>query len=447
MGESDVKTVSDQLVDFLVQSGVDAAFGLPGGPVAPFFNALERSPDIRLVMTQHEGAASHMAMGYARGSGKLGFCFATSGPGFSNLLTGVYSAFEENIPLFVLTGNVSSALKGKRAAQDSFETGVSAEETLNNFTVLSETLHHPDELADKISRLVNTAIQERKPVHLNLPVDLSRAPAAQGFQLQLAAEQVTPLEEKDLQSCLDFLACERPLVFLGNGIKASRLEARMSEVLEQLQVPVLVTTHGKGALAVEHPCFRGEFGFAANSLGKDFLESYQPDGILFLGTQLGELASLGWSKLLAQPGVRIHVDRNPKVLNSIYEMTHTVASSIENYLDALVSTERKGVRAPLESVGSPNDEEGDYKRSETAIHPRSLMRKLDASLMADDVLVSDIGNSMAWIIHHLPARKGRQFFIPIGLGAMGSGIASSRSDRKILQFWDRSDLQLPGITS
>lgn len=169
------KVKADIVVETLANLGVKAAFGIPGGAFYALFDALTRAPSIEVILAQHEGAAAYMAMGrsMAAKGREVGLCFATSGPGMTNLITGVASAYEERVPLFVLTGNVSTKNIGKGAVQDGFSSGINSLEMFHPITVRSQSVTDETDLIQTVTQLYNFSLEEKKPVHLNLPINIS----------------------------------------------------------------------------------------------------------------------------------------------------------------------------------------------------------------------------------------------------------------------------------
>lgn len=169
------KLVADLVVKALEDVGIKVAFGIPGGAIVSIFDALSRSEKIDVVLTQHECSAAYMAMGRSLASlgQEVGFCFATSGPGITNLITGVAAAYMEKVPIFVLTGNVSSELRGKGAVQDAYESGVDAVKMLEPVTLSSATIFDDEILSDKIKSMYLLGLKHQRPVHLNIPVNLA----------------------------------------------------------------------------------------------------------------------------------------------------------------------------------------------------------------------------------------------------------------------------------
>jgi thiamine pyrophosphate-dependent acetolactate synthase large subunit-like protein/aspartate/tyrosine/aromatic aminotransferase len=448
------------LVRALEDLGYRRAFGIPGGAIAGLYAALARS-SIRTILTQHEGGAAYMAMGQslATAGREVGLCFGTSGPGITNLITGVAAAFEEQVPMFVLTGNVSTELAGKGAAQDATPGGIDAVGMLRAVTARSVTAAAARDIVPLAVELHEAAVRARRPVHLNVPVNLAAAPAG-GEARRLAALAprcaLDPDGARDVRAsdrALDeavqaLLAAERPVVLAGHGIKVSGLGAALARALDAAAVPALCTSHGKGILPDDHPMLVGVFGFAAPPSSTAFLDAYQPDAIAFLGTDLGETSTAGWSPLLARPALKIHVDRDPSRFHRAYRAELAVRAELDAFLARLVDVARTADptgarrRRRLDAVSAwrpPAPAEPEPARAPAGlVSPPALMAALAGRLPRDALVFADIGNTMAWVLHELPIRDRQELYVPMALGAMGSalggaiGAQAARPDRPVV---------------
>lgn len=239
----------------------------------------------------------------------------------TNLLTGVAAAYAEGVPMLALTGNSSSSLRYSGALQDSFAGGIDANRMFETITVASATARSGEELLNLFDYFARLSLRTRKPVHLNVPLDVSNLPMArtaansrpgaanerrsQPIWLNDPLARPTKLSDRDRVQLDGLLSAERPVIFAGNGIKLSGLETRLAEVAAHHGLPVVTTTHGRGAVPEDQACSFGTFGFASDGSGRDFLQKYQPDAIAFLGTGLGEMSTAGWSALLSEPAFKL----------------------------------------------------------------------------------------------------------------------------------------------
>ncbi len=425
--------------------GVKTAFGVTGGAIGTVYDRLCRSDKIRVFHAQHEAGAAYAAMGRALAMlGKeLPVCFSTAGPGMTNLLTGVAAAYAESVPLLALTGNASSRRRHHGALQDSSAGGIDAVRMFETVTICSEAIQTAEDAVPLLEYFVRTSLRRRKPVHLNLPLDIqnllvSAAPA----RSMRPAEVVDGLAPREVMLLDRFLAMERPVVFAGNGVKTSGLMQLLARVAQRHQLPVITTTHGRGAIPEDHPCFSGTFGFASDGSGRSFLERTDPDAILFLGTGLGEMASGGWSQLLGRPALKLHVDLDRSKFNRAYAVQGAIERELGSVLDYLMGA---APREPSAEAPSPRPS-GVVPRVVNAIggggrelvHPRRLFQKISRDARETTTFFADIGNTLAWIFNQMPLRHAQQLFAPLGLAAMGSGLcaalgaATHTSERTVL---------------
>src|SRR5882724_1036534 len=244
MSAEGVTSQAQALVAALERLGYRTAFGVPGGAIAGIFAALSGRTGLRTVIAQHEGGAAYMALGQslATAGRRVGLCFATSGPGITNLITGVAAAFEEQVPMFVLTGNVSTDLIGKGAAQDSYPGGIDAVAMLRSVTARSVTAMAAADIVPLAVELHAETVRARRPVHLNVPVNLAAAPyTASAAGKEIRIENASDDDRAIVASIAALLAAERPLILAGHGIKTSGLGAALAESLAVTAVPALVT--------------------------------------------------------------------------------------------------------------------------------------------------------------------------------------------------------------
>lgn len=419
------RTVSAHLVEAMAKIGIRAAFGVPGGAIGTVFDQLCQS-DIDVILTQHEGAAAYASMGRAMAAlgRELPLCFATSGPGMTNLITGVAAAYAESMPMFVLTGNSLTQKRGMGALQDSYAGGIDAVRMFDSVTVANQTVFDENDVIPLFYRFAEASLRHRKPVHLNLPLDVSNAKLVQPLgEFSRPSRGALHLEDRKL---LDrFLRAARPVIFAGNGVKLSGLGSLLAQAANRHRIGVIVSTHGRSGIPEDEPCFQGCFGFASDGTARQFLEYYAPDAILFLGTGLGEMATSGWSPLLARPALRIHVDIDPSKFNRAFTMTGVIENDVQAaLLELLEHPSREGSlpTVPVKSMVVPRSAPADPL---ARVHPQSLFDGLSRRLPENAVVFAEMGNSMAWAFRHFAPYDHRQLFVPLGLASMGSALGAS----------------------
>ncbi|MCB0422242.1 MAG: thiamine pyrophosphate-binding protein [Bdellovibrionales bacterium] len=263
--------------------------------------------------------------------------------------------------------------------------------------------------------------------------------------------------EEYIKAINKFAHSSRPLMFCGHGLKTSGLEKALLRASETINCPVIATSHAKSVYPEDHSLYFGCFGFAASEKSMEFLKAYQPDAILFLGTRLGELSSRGWSKSLKDPAYKIHVDLDRKQLGKIYkvdvEMVADLKWALENILALQLSSlqeEKFQLRKELlqkiyKKLNTEKYHTTAADKNHTPIRPSDFMRVFQELMPENAVVFSDIGNTMAWAIHELTFSQNQEFFLPIGLGTMGSGIGAALGARSY--YLDRPIFCLTGDVS
>lgn len=437
---------ADHLVLAMEEFGVKTAFGVTGGAIGTVYDRLCRSEKIRVFHAQHEAGAAYAAMGRAMAmlGAELPVCFSTAGPGMTNLLTGVAAAYAESVPMLALTGNASSRHRLHGALQDSSAGGIDAVRMFETVTIGSETIQTAEDAVPLFEYFARLSLRRRKPVHLNLPLDISNlvasaVPARRPRQPD-ALDVLSPREAMLLDR---FLAAEKPVIFAGNGVKTSGLMDLLARAAQRHQLPVITTTHGRGAIPEDHPCFSGTFGFASDGSGRSFLERTDPNAILFLGTGLGEMASGGWSALLGRPEFKLHVDVDRSKFNRAYPVQGAIERDLRSVLAyfADASPREAAPEAPsLRPSGVVPRLVSQSRSSSTRdlVHPRRLFHKISREAPEATTFFADIGNTLAWMFNQMPLGHSQQMFAPLGLASMGSGIcaalgaATLASDRTVL---------------
>jgi len=436
------QTAADHLVAAMERFGIRTAFGVTGGAIGTIFDRLSTS-SIYVVQSQHEGAAAYAAMGRAMASDcrELPVCFSTSGPGITNLLTGVAAAYEEGVPMLVLTGNSSSQIRYAGALQDSSPGGIDAIRMFDSITVANRTLQRAEDLVPLFYRLAEASLRHKKPVHLNVPLDLSNVVLGSSYHHSVRIHRGALCSE-DLKLLRRFLAAKRPVIFAGNGIKLSGCTFQLTNVANFHRIPVVTTTHGRGSVSEYESCFFGTFGFASDGSGKEFLTAYAPDAILFLGTGLGEMSTGGWSPLLGAPDLRIHVDLDPAKFNRKYTMYGVIENDLQAVLSYLSECTPSRTHFPVTPRISMIVPRIGGNGSGNGVHPGNLFKSLSGRLDGRCAIFADIGNAIAWAFRDLELREEQKLFVPLGLSSMGSALGAALG---AATFWkDRAVLCICG---
>ncbi|MGR6034422.1 MAG: thiamine pyrophosphate-binding protein [Candidatus Nitrosoglobus sp.] len=419
----------DLLIAYLAQLSVDYVFGVPGGAIEPLYNALARSArrgGPRSIVARHETGAAFMADGYARQTGKLAVCCATTGPGATNLITGVASAYENHIPMLVITAQTALSDFGRGAVQESSCTGINTVGLFQHCTRYSTLISHVDQFEHKLSTAIMTAYQTPNgPAHLSIPLDILRSPVAAkepSYNLAALLYRSSLVDDDAVETLCCQLVQARKVVFV-IGDECSEAIGTILELAFLMQAKVVTTPHGKGLVSPYHPLFRGVIGFAGHRSAIEALTDPEVDIVVAVGTSLGELASNGWDSRSLLNNRLIHVEategnltRSPMARLHVRGRIITIFEHLLDYVRRNSSKEKKPLpqieekRRDFSTGGLPMqrsgwhfqlDVEAKYYDDSAPIKPQRLMRSLTELFPSNTHFLADIGNSMAWAIHYL----------------------------------------------
>lgn len=412
---------ADLIVSYLENIGVEYVFGVPGGAVEPLYNALARSArrgGPRSIVARHESGAAYMADGYARETGRLGVCVTTSGPGATNLITGVACAYENNVPLLAITGQPALPSFGKRALQESSCTGINTVGMFRHCTRYNTLVSHPDQLEHKLVNAILRAHQTPQgPAHLSIPVDILRAPGTAGARAYDLSESLRNNRAMIDESAVQDLKAElhvskRTVFFIGNGC-AEAIES-LIELIEVSGALFITTPDAKGLVNPRHRAYRGVFGFGGHGSAEAVLRS-QPDLVVAFGTGFGELSSAGWCDSLLNDRL-IHVDNNEEnLIRSPMARLHVhgrIRTVCERLLHLLPHVSSKVIsitdlRSDTCNPGVALQGAEQFHSESTPIKPQRLMKDLSSCFPPNTRFLADTGNSMIWAVHYLQPHSRR----------------------------------------
>ncbi|MGH7294386.1 MAG: thiamine pyrophosphate-binding protein, partial [Polyangiaceae bacterium] len=408
----------------LVEHGVSAAFGIPGGLVSPLYVALERVPGLRLVSTRHEAMAGFAAMGHAVATGLPGIVLTTSGPGITNAITAIAAADAEELPMLVIGGEVATTSTSRGGFQDCSTNAIDIVAMMRTVTRWSVRLESAAAATAVASRALRTAMGPRPgPVFVSVPIDVGNAttPAT-----QLRESVPPPPSQPEPETCARIAralcGARRPLIVAGNGARSAALQLR--RLAELVNCPVVCTAHGKGTFPDSHPLHLGVVGFGGHATALAYLEA-RPDVVLVVGSRRGDFATNGWSLPLAGSEATFQIDRDGSLLGRNYPLTMGVvadaAAALDGVLDALpedlapASSDRIKRRAPAAATASDDVR---------PLRPAMVLRAVEDAF-PDAFWTSDIGEHCAHVVHHVTIDRPDRFRAMLGLASMGSGIGTA----------------------
>lgn len=440
--------VAELIVACLEQAGVEYVFGVPGGAVEPIYNALARSArqgGPRPVVARHEAGAAYMADGYARETGRLGVCVTTSGPGATNLLTGIACAQGSSVPLLALTGQAALPLFGRNALQDSSCAGVDIVGIFAHCTRYSSLVSHVDQAETKVVSAILHALRKPfAPTHLSFPVDVLRSlvlPKSAAHDLsKLFRERPSLIDERAVDALEgELVAASRIVFFIGDA--AGEAVDSIMTLVELCGALFVTTPDAKGLINPRHHAYRGVFGLGGHASAQQALAD-SPDLVVAFGTGFTEFASNGWSKDLLNRRL-VHVDESEdNLIRSPLSKLH-VRGRMRAICDRLIAAwpPRSYVNRRV-AVDVSNDSPvtlqapEKYDSDATPIKPQRLMKELSERFPPATRFLADAGNSMIWTAHYLQPRNRRG-----GSGARAKLRSRSRERRSGTASWLRMTLE------
>ena len=448
--------VGDLLVSYLEYIGVEYVFGIPGGAIEPLYNALSRSAERggpRAVVARHETGAAFMADGYARNSGNLGVCCATAGPGATNLITGVASAYDNHSPLLVITAQTALENFGRNAAQESGDTGINTVAMFEPCTHYSTLVSHVNQFEQKLASAIMTAFRSPMgPAHLSIPLDVLRATSPVNYPSNDLANLLwkpQPVDNESVEILAKELSSSKKIVFIiGEGCLygiGSILNVAMS-----VNAKIVTTPHAKGLVSPFHPLFCGVLGFAGHDSAIEAIDD-EVDTIVAVGTTLSETASNTWDQKVLNQRL-IHIDSSEdNLMHSPMARLHVRGDVAKIFEEVENSFDIKKI-ATSNDRGSSISRSNEHKKSElkrsfkvleenkcidnsSPVKPQRLMTLLPKIFPPETKYLCDSGNSMAWSIHYLHPydrrvagsrdEHGGLFWTCLEFGSMGWAIGSS----------------------
>ncbi len=431
-------TVADLLLAYLNELGIEYMFGVPGGAISPLYDALarsERNGGLRHVLARHEAGAAYMADGYTRECRKLGVCCTTSGPGATNLITAAACAYDNNIPMLVITGQPALPAFGKGPVQESSDTGVNTIGMLNFVTRFNTLISHPNQLEAKLVSALKRAFRApRGPVHLSIPVDILRSPSPvtkPSFDVLALLAPSSMADHDGIELLRQMLKDANKVVLLVGGWCGEAIGAIL-QFAALTGASIVTTPDGKGLVSPYHPLFRGVFGFGGHATAEAVLRDPEVDLILAVGAGMGELNSGGWSESLLNERL-VHIDENEdnfaRTPMACFHVSGRILAIFSRLVE-LLNEESKSDNAEYERQRASReanninwnphamlDEPDKFDSDATPIKPQRLMRDLARMFPPTTRFLADTGNSLLWAVHYLHPTIDRR----IGERRMGGG--------------------------
>lgn len=410
---------SEIIAECLLEQGVDTIFGYPGGAVLEIYDALYKYSDkIKHIMTAHEQGASHAADGYARATGKTGVVIATSGPGATNLVTGIATAYMDSIPMVAITGNVGRALLGKSSFQE-----VDIAEIVKPVTKKSFQVATMEELAPTIRKAFQIAGSGRKgPVLIDVPKDITAMKTEYTKQQPLPYEPIAEPKAEDIDEVVKLLEnCQRPVIYAGGGVISGNASKELTEFAEILDAPVCCSLMGMGDISGDHPLFAGNLGMhGAVETGMAIKDA---DLIVAAGARFSDRVAGDTEKFGANAKI-IHLDIDLKEINKNVKVDSWLLGDIKELLSELkaklTQQNHEQWKKELSKYTTVTEvKDGKY------ITPQEILRAVEELRGDNDIVVTDVGQHQMWAAQECRFRAPRTFLTSGGLGTMGYGMGAA----------------------
>ena len=414
-------TGSQIFVEVLVEQGVDTLFGYPGGAVLNLYDELYKNSDrIRRVLTAHEQGASHAADGYARATGRTGVVLATSGPGATNLVTGIATAYMDSVPMVAFTGNVATTLLGKDSFQEAYIEGITMPITKHNYTV-----RRVEDLADTMRAAFRIAQSGRKgPVLVDIPKDVTAAVCEFTPKEPELIRTVTSYNEEDVQKAAEMInEAKRPIVYFGGGVRSAAGCQPLRDLLTKADIPATYTLMAAGVLSYGEEHNLGLLGMHGCYTANKAID--EADLVIAVGTRFSDRVALN-PDAFAKRAKIIQIDIDPSELGKNVDIDLSLTGDASYVLQAILPHVK-----PTKHTGWMDQihawQATDYKPtdSDTELKPHQIINEICEQAGPEAVYVTDVGQHQMWAAQYLHHTKSRGFLTSGGLGTMGFGYGAA----------------------
>jgi acetolactate synthase-1/2/3 large subunit len=419
------KRAADQIVSWLAIRGIRRVFGIPGGAISPLFDALVDS-DLEVIICQHEAMAVYFAAGYARATGLPGVVAVTSGPGVLNTVSAVAAAYQDEVPLLILAGEVRTDWDGRGAIQDGGPSALDVMTVFRSVVRFQDTLDQPERLPTLLASAEAAMMAHpRGPALLRLPVNVASTPAPSVSEGRSTVPVDHPSGQEVEQMAATLSQAQRPVLMVGNGARTAGVGELVEQLAYRLRAPVISDLEGKGVVSEADPLCLGLVGVGQGPQVSRFL-SEPPDVLLTIGSRMDDTSTVGFSETLRPTRAFLQIDHDPHRIHRPWRAEQAVVADLRSTLSLLVEAlprlspatllarEKvlRGCRAPEEVVG---------ELGEAPHHPAAVVRALQ-EVFPEAIFTADIGSHMLFAARHLVATMPSSYQMSNGLGSMGSGI-------------------------
>ena len=414
-------TGAEIVIECLKEQGVDTVFGYPGGAILDVYDALyKHSGEIRHILTSHEQGASHAADGYARATGKVGVCMATSGPGATNLVTGIATAYMDSVPIVAITANVGRGLLGRDSFQEVDIAGITMPVTKHNFIVKEVEM-----LAPVLRRAFHIARSGRPgPVLVDITKNVTGAKTEYERREPEPVVRVTDtIREEDLDRAVEMITkASRPFIFVGGGAAISGASREVAELAHKLQAPVCDSLMGKGVFPGEDPLYTGMLGMHGTK-ASNFGVAHC-DLLVTIGARFSDRVT-GDTSRFAKKAKILQIDIDPAEINKNVVVDSSIIGDVKSVLQML--NPRLPEKEHKEWLNEINELKNKYplKFEEDRLTGPYVLQELYRVTKGDALIVTEVGQNQMWAAQYYKYKEPRTFLTSGGLGTMGYGLGAS----------------------
>ncbi len=415
---------SQLLIECLLEQGVDTIFGYPGGAVLNIYDAIYKNKDrIKHILTSHEQGAAHAADGYARATGKVGVCMATSGPGATNLVTGIATAYMDSIPMVAITGNVGLSFIGKDSFQEIDITGITMPITKHNFFVRDvKDLH---EIVRKAFQIAQSG--RPGPVLIDIPKNVTAAMVEYTKEEPLKVSRKTEyLNDEVFKNAADIInSSKKPFIFAGGGVIASGAYEEVKALAEKINAPISLSLMGLGAFPGDHKLFTGLIGMHGSLTSNK--AARECDCLIALGVRFSDRV-YGDAKKFCPNAKVVHFDVDPAEIGKNMPVDASVIGDLKNSLDGVLPLIEKRDSDEWNKHISELKVKYPYDLSKPTpgeLKPRQMMEVIDKETKGEAIITTEVGQHQLWAAQFYTYKYPRTYISSGGLGTMGYGTGAS----------------------
>lgn len=413
-------TGSQILIECLKEQGVDTVFGYPGGAILNVYDELyKHSDEIKHILTSHEQGASHAADGYARATGKVGVCFATSGPGATNLVTGIATAYMDSVPVVAITCNVGVPLLGKDSFQEIDIVGVTLPITKHNFIVKDV-----NKLADVIRDAFRIAKEGRPgPVLIDIPKDVTAKMADYEYKTPVVPEVNKNIDSNEIAEAIDMIKkARKPFVFVGGGSIISGASAEIAEFVEKVDAPVCDTLMGKGAFDGTSERYTGMLGMHGTKTSN--FGVMECGLLIVLGARFSDRVTGDTSKFASNARI-LQIDIDPAEINKNIKVDMSIVGDIKVVLEAInARLDKENHKEWMDHIYEMK-KEYPLRYNKDILTGPYLMEKIFEVTDGNAIITTEVGQHQMWAAQYYKYKEPRTFLSSGGLGTMGYGLGAS----------------------